>query len=349
MKRRRYLSSSTERAGTRASCDASPSMARQLIVALVAFFALVGIVSSTSAQTSKRPVIGVLSPFIDAESTFLKDLRDGLDELGLRDGQSIAIEYRSAEGRIDRLPTLAKELVDRRVDVVVTATAPAIRFVQQATQTIPIVMARVGDAVDQGFVASLARPGGNITGVSWFEPELSAKRLELLKETLPNIVRVGVLREASAGAASAIAVRSGASKLGLVPSFFEVRSPDEFPTAISAMANAKVEAVEVLEGLMIFNGTQPLVALADHYRLPVIFPDRSFVEAGGLLSYGPDFLETHRRTTEIVAKILRGARPGDIPVEQPTKFEFAINSKTAKALGIRIPPAVVQRADAVID
>ena len=210
-------------------------------------------------------------------------------------------------------------------------------------------MARVGDAVDQGFLASLAHPGGNITGVSWFEPELSAKRLELLKESLPSIVGVGILREAAAGAASVIAVRSAAPKLGLAPSIFEVRSPDEFSTALSAMLNAKIEAMEVLEGLMVFNGVQALVTLAEHYHLPAIFPDRSFVDAGGLMSYGPDSSEIHRRTAEIIAKILKGARPGDLPVEQPTKFEFAINLKTAKVLGLKIPPAVLQRADAVIE
>src|SRR6266404_8974826 len=153
-------------------------------------------------QPKKRPVIGVLSPFIDADSTFLRDLRQGLGDRGLREGQEIAIEYRSAEGRIEQLPALADELVRRKVDIIVTASAPAIRFVQGATQTIPIVMARVGDAVDQGFVASLAHPGGNITGTSWFAPELSAKRLALLKETLPEIVRLGILREAAAGAAA---------------------------------------------------------------------------------------------------------------------------------------------------
>ncbi len=224
---------------------------------------------------------------------------------------------------------LAEELVRLKVDVIVTASAPSIRFVQQATRIIPIVMARVGDAVDQGFVASLARPGGNITGLSWLAPELSAKRLELMKEALPGIVRVGILREASAGAASVIAVEAAARKLGVVPSVFEVRGPEEFPTAFSAMSDARVDAVEVLEGLMIFNSVRPLVALADAHRLPAIFPDVSFVTAGGPMSYGPDFPETHRRTAEIVAKILKGTRADDIPVEQPTKFEFAVNNPSS--------------------
>ncbi len=294
-------------------------------------------------------MIGVLSPFIDADSTFLRDLRNGLGDRGLREGREIAIEYRSAEGRIDRLPALADELVHLKVDIIVTASAPAIRFVQQATQTIPIVMARVGDAVDQGFVASLAHPGGNITGTSWFAPELSAKRLELLKDALPRIDRVAILREASAGAASVAAVLAAARGLGVVPSVFEVRGPDEFPTALSAMVDARVQGVEILEGLMISNSVRPLVTLAERHRLPTIFPDTSFVEAGGLMSYGPDLPEIYRRTAEIIEKILNGARPGNIPVEQPTKFEFAVNLKTAKALGVTIPPASVLRADVVID
>src|SRR5216684_3831260 len=300
-------------------------------------------------QPTKRPVIGVLSPFIDADSTFLRDLRQGLGARGLREGQEIAIEYRSAEGRINQLPVLADELVRLKVDIIATASAPAIRFVQQATLNIPIVMMQVGDAVDQGFVASLAHPGGNITGTSWFAPELSAKRLALLKETLPEIVRVGILREAAAGAASVSAVQATALRLGVVPSIFEVRDSDEFPTALSAMANAKVQGAEILEGPMISNSVRPLVALAEAHRLPTIFPDTAFVEAGGLMSYGPDLAEMHRRTAETIEKILKGARPRDIPVEQPTKFEFAINLKAAKALGLTIPPALLQRAVVVID
>jgi putative tryptophan/tyrosine transport system substrate-binding protein len=300
-------------------------------------------------QPAKVPVIGVLSPFIDADSTFLRDLRRALAGRGLREGREIAIEYRSAEGRIERLPVLADELVRLKVDIIVTASAPAIRFVQRATQTIPIVMARVGDAVDQGFVASLARPGGNITGTSWFAPELSAKRLALLKETLPEIVRVGVLREAAAGAASVTAVQATAQRLGVVASIFEVRDPDEFPTALSAIADAKVQGAEILEGLMISNSVRPLVALAEAHRLPTIFPDTTFVEAGGLMSYGPDLSEIDGRTAGTIEKILKGARPADIPVEQPTKFIFAINLKAAKALGITIPPAILARADVVID
>jgi putative ABC transport system substrate-binding protein len=240
-------------------------------------------------------------------------------------------------------------LVRLKVNIIVTASAPAIRFVQQATLTIPIVMMQVGDAVDQGFVASLAHPGGNIPGTSWFGPELSAKRLELIKEALPEIAQVAILREASAGAASVTAVHAAARTLGVVLSIFEVRGPDELPTAFLTMADARLQGVEILEGLIISNSVRPLVALAEVHRLPTIFPDTSFVEAGGLMSYGPDLSEIHRRTAESIEKILKGSRPRDIPVEQPTKFEFAINLKTAKALGLTIPPTLLQRAVVVID
>ncbi len=323
-------------------------MRRRDFITLLGGAATTWPLAARAQHPTKRHVIGVLSPFIDADSTFLRDLRQGLGDRGMREGQEIAIEYRSAEGLINQLPVLADELVRLKVDIIVTASAPAIRFVQRATDTIAVVMARVGDAVDQGFVASLAHPGGNVTGTSWFAPELSAKRLELMKDALLEMVRVAILREASAGSASVTAVYA-ARRLGVVPSVFEARDPDEFSTAFSAMADARLQGVEILEGLMISNSIRPLVLLAEGHRLPTIFPDASFVEAGGLMSYGPDLPEIYRRTAEIVEKILEGARPGDIPVEQPTKFEFAINLKTAKALGLTIPPALLLRADAVID
>src|SRR5713101_985598 len=228
-------------------------MRRRDFIAMIGGVAAAWPLLSRAQRPTRLPVIGVLSPFIDADSTFLRDFRHGLDDRGLREGQKIAVEYRSAEGRIDRLPELADELVRLKVDIIVTASAPAIRFVQRATQTIPIVMARVGDTVDQGFVASLAHPGGNITGTSWFAPELSAKRLELMKEALPELAQVAILREASAGAASVTAVHATARRLGVVPSIFEVRDPDEFSTAFSAMADATFQGVEILEGLMISN------------------------------------------------------------------------------------------------
>ena len=333
--------------GYAAAMSRTGRRACNILTALVALLTL--FVTASPAAGQKRPVIGVLSPFIDADSTFLKDLRDGLGELGLRDGREIAIEHRSAEGHVERLPELARELVHRKADVIVTASPQAIRFVQQATRTIPVVMAQVGDAVDQGFVASLARPGGNITGISWLGPELGAKRLELLKEALPGITRVGILREAAAGAASVMAAQTAAAKLAVVASVFEVREPAEFSTALSAMAQAKVEGAAILEGLMITNSARALVRLAASHRIPAIYPESGFAKAGGLMSFGPELREVHRRTAAIVAKILDGTPPGEIPVEQPTRFEFVVNLDAAKALGVTIPPAVLMRADLVLE
>jgi ABC-type uncharacterized transport system substrate-binding protein len=327
----------------------SLTLASAFVVGTVVFLGVGAGPSPTKAQSTKLSVVGVLSPFIDADSTFLRDLRDRLADRGLREGRDIRVEYRSTEGQIDRLLPLAQELVRLKVDVIVTASAPAIRFAQRATQTIPIVMAQVGDAVDQGFVASLSHPGGNITGTSWFEPELSAKRLELLKDALPGTTQVGILREAAAGAASVAAVQAAAHRLGIVASIFEVRDPDELPTALSAMADAKVQSAEILGGLMISNSVRPLVAFTKKYHLATIFPDSGFAEVGGLMSYGPDLPEVYRRTAEIIDKILKGARPSDMPVEQPTKFSLVINLKTAKVLGLTIPSALMLRADKVIE
>ena len=301
------------------------------------------------AQQTKLPVVGVLSPFIDAESAFLADLREGLREHGYTEGRNVRIEYRSAEGKVELLAGLAADLVRRNVDIIVTSSAPAIHIARQATNKIPIVMARVGDAVDQGFVASLARPGGNITGLSWFAPELSAKSLQILKDAFPAMSHVAILREAAGGAASAIAAGTAARRLGVKPSLFQAREPDEIETAFSAMTAAGVDALAVLEGLMISNNAKLVTGLAARARLPAIFFDPAFVDAGGLMSYGPNFTEMHRRAAYFVDRIVKGAKSGDLPVEQPTKFELVINLRAATALGFTIPPALLFRADRVVE
>jgi len=300
-------------------------------------------------QTTKLPVVGVLSPFIDAESAFLADLREGLREHGYTEGRNVRIEYRSAEGKVELLAGLAADLVRRNVDIIVTSSAPAIQIARQATNKIPIVMARVGDAVDQGLVVSLARPGGNITGLSWFARELSAKSLEVLKDALPAMSHVAILREAAGGAASATAAGTAARRLGVKADLFQAREPDEIETAFSAMTAAGVDALTVLEGLMISNNAKLVTGLAGRARLPAIFFDPAFVDAGGLMSYGPNFTEMHRRAAYFVDRILKGAKPGDLPVQQPTKFELVINLRAAKALGLTIPPALLFRADRVVE
>lgn len=314
--------------------------------------ALVG--AATTAPLKARaqrtvPIIGVLSPFNDAETTMLADFRAGLRDYGYVDGQNIKIEYRSAEGRVEILPQLILDLLSRNADVIVTSSAPAVLALRQATSKSPVVFARIGDALSQGIVTSLAHPGGNMTGISWFAPELTSKILDILKEAFPGISHVAIFREAAAGAASAVAANLAAQRLGLKAQIFQARGPDELESAFSGMADAHVDSLVVLEGVMIFNNAKAIAALAEKSRLPAIFFDAGFVDAGGLLSYGPNFSDMHRRTAYFVDRILRGSKPGDLPVEQPTKFDLVINVKTATKLGLTIPPALLLRADRLVE
>jgi putative ABC transport system substrate-binding protein len=287
----------------------------------------------------------VLSPSADS---FLGIFKQALRDLGYVEGQNIAIEYRSADGRADRLPELANELARLKVDIMVTITSPGVRAAKQATNTIPIVMGAIDDAVEQGFVASLARPGGNVTGTSWLNPELSAKRLELLKEALPRLSRAAVLREAVGGASSLRATMETSRILGVQLQILELREANEIASAFAAMLRERVGALDVLPGPMITGHMEEIVQRVGKDRLPGIFPDAQFVEAGGLMSYGPVSSEMYRRAATYVDKILKGAKPADLPVEQPTKFELVINLKAAKQIGLTIPPNVLARADRVI-
>jgi putative ABC transport system substrate-binding protein len=287
----------------------------------------------------------VLSPSADS---FLGIFKQALRDLGYVEGQNIAIEYRSADGRADRLPELANELARLKVDIMVTITSPGVRAAKQATNTIPIVMGAIDDAVEQGFVASLARPGGNVTGTSWLNPELSAKRLELLKEALPRLSRAAVLREAVGGASSLRATMETSRILGVQLQILELREANEIASAFAAMLRERVGALDVLPGPMITGHMEEIVQRVGKDRLPGIFPDAQFVEAGGLMSYGPVSSEMYRRAATYVDKILKGAKPADLPVEQPTKFELVINLKGAKQIGLTIPPNVLARADRVI-
>jgi len=318
------------------------------------FLALMSALSGWSLGADAQPrvkiaVIGLLSPFIDAESTLLPDLRTGLHELGYDEGRNLKIEYVSTEGKVELLPELVKELVRREVDVIVTSSVPAVRAAKEATRQIPIVFARVGDAVNQGVVASLGRPGGNATGISWFAPELSGKTLNLLKEAVPEIKRVAILREAAAGAASAIEAQSAAQRIGLSSQLFQARISDELDAAFLAMKSSNVDSVVVLEGVMIFNNAKKIAKLAADARLPAIFFDSAFVNAGGLLSYGPNFSEMHRRAAYYIDRILKGANPGELPVEQPTKFDLFVNLATARTLGLQISSSLLLRADRIIE
>jgi putative ABC transport system substrate-binding protein len=315
-----------------------------LIVALTLGM-LTSLPAADTQQLGSMRRVGVLSPSADF---FLNAFRQGLRELNYVEGQNISLEYRSAEGRANRLFDLAAELVRLKVDVMVAITSLGVRAAKQATSTIPIVMAGADDAVEQGFVASLARPGGNITGTSWLNPELSGKRLELLKETFPKVSRVAVLREAVGGASSLRATMEAARVLGVHVQILELRDPNELDSAFAAMTRERAGALDVLPGLMITGYIRQIVDLAAKARLPVIFPNGQFVESGGLMSYGPSEPDLYRRAATYVDKILKGAKPADLPVEQPTKFELIINLKAAKQIGVTIPPNVLERADKVI-
>jgi putative ABC transport system substrate-binding protein len=277
--------------------------------------------------------------------------RQGLRELGWVEGQNTVIDYRYAEGRFDRLPGLAAELVRLKVDIIVAAPTPAAAAAKKATGTIPIVMIAVGDPVGLGLIASLARPGGNVTGLSFsVGPEILGKQLELLKETVPKLRRVAILSNPAnpVQPGQIREVNVAARSLGVQLQFLEARGPNEFDGAFAAMAKERVGALLVLADSMLIAHRTRLADLAARSRLPAAYGTREDVEAGGLMSYGPSLRDLFRRGATFVDKILKGAKPADLPVEQPTKFELVINLKTAKALGLTIPPSLLGRADEII-
>ncbi len=277
----------------------------------------------------------------------------GARERGYVEGQNIVIEYRAAEGRIDHFPALATDLVRLKVDLIVAGSMPAARAARQATTTIPIVAPTMGDPVGDGFVTSLARPGGNITGLTFLGPELVPKRLELLKEALPKVSRVaglwhpGNLSERTTKDMLS-QTETAARALGVQLQLVGVRSPDELDRAFSTMARQRADALLMFPSAMLFNERRRVIDLAEKHRLPSVYAAKEFVELGGLISYGASITDLFRRAATYVDKILKGAKPADLPIEQPTKFDLVINLKTAKALGLTIPHSLLQRADEVI-
>jgi putative ABC transport system substrate-binding protein len=318
----------------------------QLATLLLATVSLV-----QAQQPTKIPRIGYLGLGSASISPGrIEAFRQGLRELGYVEGKSIVIDYRYSGEKIDRLPALADEVVRLKVDVLVTAGASATRAAKEATSTIPIVMAQDSDPVGNGFVASLARPGGNITGLSTLAPELSGKRLELLKEIVPKLSRVAVFgtstRPGNAQALREVELAAGA--FGLKHQFLDILGPKDIETAFRAASKGRADAVLMLAG-SIFNSHRTQIAeLTIKNRLLAIYHEPEFVEGGGLMSYGVSFADLHRRTATYVDKILKGRTPADLPVEQPIKFDFIINLKAAKQIGLTIPPNVLARADRVI-
>ena len=302
-------------------------------------------------QPTKIPLIGRLSASSPSSiSARTEAFRQSLHELGYVEGKNIVIEYRYAEGKPDRLPALAAELVRLKVDVIVTTSPNATRSAKEATVTIPIVMAQDNDPVGSGHVASLARPGGNITGLSNLAPELSGKRLELLKEVVPRLSRVAVFADSTVTGYGQMLreVELAAGALGVKLQYVDILGPKDFQTAFRAAGKGHAEGILVLVGGVLDSQRTQVVELVVKSRLPAIYNFAEFVEVGGLVSYAASFIDLHRRSATYVDKILKGAKPADLPVEQPKKFELIINLKAAKQIGLTIPPNVLARADKVI-
>jgi putative ABC transport system substrate-binding protein len=327
----------------------TPRSVRLAVIALLLLSAPIAVTAQPAAGTSPR--IGVLM-FTEITDAFREAFRQGLRDQGYLEGQNILIEWRAAGGRKDRAAALAAELVELRVDLIVATLTPAVQAARSATATIPIVMAPAGDPVGQGFVASLARPGGNITGVTGLSAEVSGKRLQILRDLIPNFSRVAVLLNGDDPFAKPFrhenetAVRNA----GIAVHVETVRRPEELGAAFAAMARERAAAVIVQPSLAVPAARAAQIAkLALRHQLPVASQAADFAEAGGLLSYGVSFTSLVRRAAVHVDQILKGARPGELPVEQATRFELVVNLRTAKALGIVVPRSVLLQADQVIE
>jgi len=303
------------------------------------------------AQRPAMPVIGYLSPE-EPTDTFVDGLRVGLRELGYVDGQNIQILYRWAQGHFERLPDLAAELVRLNVDVIVAFVAQASLAAQRATTTIPIVMVGVADPIGVGLIASLSRPGGNITGTSTVAADLVGKQLELLKEIVPSASRIAGLWNPANSAFQRLQVReavAAALSAKVELRLLEARTPNEFDNAFAVIDREEIRALLVLSDPLFASHLHILVELVTKGRLAAIYGARMFPDAGGLMGYGPSYFDSSKRAAVYADKILNGAKPADLPVEQPTRFEFVVNLKTAKALGIDLPTSILLRADEVIE
>ncbi len=310
-------------------------------------------VAAEAQQPKKVPLIGYLSSSDPiTESTRSEGIRQALHDLGYVEGQNIAFEYRYAEGKLDRFPEIAAELVRFKVDIIVVAGGNTlIRAAKNATKTISIVMAGAApDPVEAGFVDSLARPGGNVTGLALLFNELAGKRLELLKEAVPKLGRVAVLHDPALppNILELKEVQAAASTLGLTIQPWEIRRAGDFDGVFTAMAKQRADGVYVISGRLVTSNRKQIVGFALKSRLPSVYPQREYVDAGGLMYYGADIADSYRRVAYFVDRIVKGAKPADLPVEQPKKFELVINLKTAKQIGLIMPQSVLYRADKVI-
>ena len=328
---------------------------RRVFIGTLAGSLLAAPLAVEAQQGARVARMGYLASSLAASPHLHGAFRQGLRDRGYIEGRNVVIEYRDAEGKLDRLPALAAELVARKVDVIVAAGGtPAALAAKHATGALPIVFTAAADPVTDGLVPSLARPGGNVTGLSLLIPDLVGKRLEQFKQAVPGISHVAMLwQPGGLGEQTETDTLKGAEvaarALGLQLQFVEARGPVDFERAFSDMARARADALTVLPSPTFLYERRHLVDLAAKNRLPTLFAFREYVDTGGLMSYGPDIADMYRRAATYVDKILKGAHPGDLPIEQPIKFELVINLRTAKVLGLTIPPSLLQRADQVIE
>ena len=323
-----------------------------IAVGLAAAFLAALPVAAQAQDTAKIVRIGRLSPLSEETAAPSNEaFRRGMRDLGWVEGKNYTMESLFAQGKMDRLPALAGELVQRRVDIILVGSSPATLAVKNATRTIPVVMVTTGDPVADGLVRSLARPGGNVTGVTTLAQGLNAKRVQLLKESVPGMTRMAVLTNPGDSYAVAFAKEREevARALGLKVQVLEASGPSLFEQAFAAAAGERAQALSVLSGIVFLTHRQAIVELAASRRLPAIYAERAFVEAGGLMYYGASLSDMYRHVAAHVDKILKGAKPADLPAEQPTKFELVINLKTARQLGLKIPQSVLLRADQLIE
>ena len=324
-------------------------MKRREFIALLGGAAVAWPLAARAQQAASISRIGILWPGASLPAPpRMESFRQGLRELGYVDGQNVLIEIRYAQGGLQQLPELAAELVRLKVDVIQASGDLAPRVAQQATTTIPIV-AMSDDILGAGLIASLSRPGGNTTGLTILSPELSVKRLELLKEVVPRLSRVSALWDPTTGTSQVAMTEEAARSLNLKLQVLEVRRRDEVVEAIRAARNSKTEAINIFSSPFLASLAPEIISFAAEYRLPAIYQWREHAEAGGLISYGPSLAAMFRQAAGIVVKILKGTKPADLPVEQPTKFELVVNAKTAKSLDLTIPPSILLRADEVIE
>jgi putative tryptophan/tyrosine transport system substrate-binding protein len=327
-------------------------MNRRDFITLLGGTAVAWPLAGRAQQAGKIPRVGFMGNSTAAlEANLVGPFRDGLRELGYQEGRNIVIEYRWAEGNYERFPALVAELLAVPVDVIVTAGTPATLAVKKATSTVPLVMIAVGDPVGTGVVRSLARPGGNVTGLSSIAPDLEGKRLELLRDVIPKLSHVALFLN-PLNPFHTVSMRqafAAAQALGIKLQPLEVRTSGELDPAFAAIVREKPDALLILADRVFLHDRKRMMDFATEHRLPSVNAYRELVEAGGLMSYGPSYEDMHRRAADYMDKILKGAKPGDLPVEQPTKFTLILNLKAARALGIDVPPMLLARADEVIE